>query len=153
MSKGFQFRHLYCGIRRSTALCITHHHILDTCFSFLLSAFSCQQFCLRHTPSFSLLNEWPGGLFLAKVLGLVLAAFDRYIHWSGACPILIKNQPVDGFTGGSSVNVRTLKYTCCKQQHWTQTKRCTYTTLATADRLYRKIEVGLLDQRHPYFSC
>ena len=58
MSKGFQFRHLYCGIRRSTALCITHHHILDTCFSFLLSEFSCQQFCLRHTPSFSLLNEW-----------------------------------------------------------------------------------------------
>ena len=80
MSKGFQFRRLYCGIRRSIALCITHHHTLDTCFSFLLSEFSCQQFCTRHTPSFSLLNQWPGGLFLAKVLGLVLAAFDRFIH-------------------------------------------------------------------------
>ena len=36
MLKGFQFRRLYCGIRRSTALCITQHHTLDTCFSFLL---------------------------------------------------------------------------------------------------------------------
>ena len=83
MLKGFQFRHLYCGIRRSTALCITQHHTLDTCFSFLLdilSEFSCKQFCTRHTPSFSLLNERPRDLFMAEVLGLVLAAFDRYIH-------------------------------------------------------------------------
>ena len=83
MLKGFQFRHLYCGIRRSTTLCITQHHTLDTCFSFLLDIlleFSCQQFCTRHTPSFSLLNERPRDLFMAEVLGLVLAAFDRYIH-------------------------------------------------------------------------
>ena len=154
MLKGFQFRRLYCGIRRSTALCITQHHTLDACFSFLLDIlleFSCQYFCTRHTPSFSLLNERPGDLFLPEVLGLVLAAFDRDIHWSGASPILIENQPADGFTGGSSVDVRTLKYTCCKQQHWTQTKRCTYTTFVTADRLYGKIEVDLLDQLLPYF--
>ena len=156
MLKGFQFRRLYCGIRRSTALCITQHHTLDTCFSFLLdilSEFSCQQFCTRHTPSFSLLNERPRDLFMAEVLGLVLAAFDSYIHWWGAFPILIENQPADGFAGGSSVDVRTLKYRRCKQQHWTQTKRCTYTTFATAHWLYRKIEVDLLDQRHPYFLC
>ena len=154
MSKGFQFRRLYCGIRRSTALCITQHHTLDACFSFLLDIlleFSCQYFCTRHTPSFSLLNERPGDLFLPEVLVLVLAAFDRDIHWSGASPILIENQPADGFTGGSSVDVHTLKYTCCKQQHWTQTKRCTYTTFVTADRLYGKIEVDLLDQLVPYF--
>ena len=147
MLKGFQFRHLYCGIRRSTALCITQHHTLDTCFLFLLdilSEFSCQQFCTRHTPSFSLLNERPRDLFMAEVLGLVLAAFDRYIHWWGAFPILIENHPADGFAGGSSVHVCTLKYTRCKQQHWTQTKRCTYTTFVTADRLYGKIEVDLL---------
>ena len=84
MSKGFEFRRLYCGIRRSTTLCIMQHLTLDTCFSFLLDIllqFFYQQFCTRHSPSFSLLNERPGDLFLAEALGLVLAAFDRYIHY------------------------------------------------------------------------
>ena len=35
---------------------------------------------------------------------LVLVAFDTYIHWSAASPILTENQPVDGFVGGSSVD-------------------------------------------------
>ena len=58
------FMCLPCDNRQSTALYMTQHHTVSTCFSFQLvslSVFFNQQICTVHIVSFGLLLESLGG--------------------------------------------------------------------------------------------
>ena len=67
------FRCLRYDNRQSTALCITQHYTVSTCFQFQLDSFSVlfdQQICTVHILSFGLVLESLGGFlwFLGQVL-------------------------------------------------------------------------------------